>query len=373
MSDRLTPPVNAFLELPKPKMPPRKKQNEIIVKVTMKDVALSAGVSQSTVSFVLNGQEDMRIGTETKERVLKAAETLGYRYRPAGRPSARARHRVIGVMIDEIATSPFGAISIEGVQEQAWSSGILAEIVMTGGDRAYEQEVLRKWSRDGLEGVIYASILTREVEPPIALRKHRAVLLNCHDKTGQFTGIVPAERRGGYAATAALIAEGYRRIAFIAGEAWMEASEQRREGYIKAMADHGVPVEPELVRPGNFLPSGGRAATLDLLDLPQRPDAIFCANDLMAVGCYEAIKERGLQVGRDIAVVGYDDQEIAQHLAPALSTVLLPHREMGIWCVRQLLKKSEIKPHVERLSCPFVPRLSHRRMLADTAVDSPDV
>ncbi|MDE3238026.1 MAG: LacI family DNA-binding transcriptional regulator [Paracoccaceae bacterium] len=342
-------------------MPQRTKHNEINVKVTMKDVALAAGVSQSTVSFVLNGQEDMRIGADTKERVLKAAETLGYRYRPAGRPSAWARHKVIGIMIDEIATSPFGAISIEGVQERAWSAGVMTEIVMTGGDRSYEQEMLQKWARDGVEGVIYASILTREVEPPIALRKHRAVLLNCHDKASQFAAVVPAERRGGYAAAAALIAEGYQRIAFITGETWMEASEQRREGYMKAMADHGLMVDPALVRPGNFLPSGGRAATIDLLDLSERPEAIFCANDLMAVGCYEAIKERGLRVGADIAVVGYDDQEIAQHLAPALSTVLLPHREMGIWCVRQLLKKSEIKPHVERLTCPFVPRVSHHR------------
>lgn len=342
-------------------MPNPKNDKKINAKVTMKDVALAAGVSQSTVSFVLNGQEDMRIGTETKERVLKAAEQLDYRYRPAGRPPTRARHRVLGFMIDEIATSPFGAISIEGVQEQAWASGTIVEVVMTGGDRAYEKEVLQKWERDRVEGVIYASILTREVEPHIALRKHRAVLLNCHDKQGQFPAYVPAERRGGHAATAALIAEGHRRIAFIAGEAWMEASEQRREGFVTAMRENGLAIESDLVRQGNFLPSGGRAETHALLDLRQPPEAIFCANDLMAVGCYEAIKERGLQIGVDLAVVGYDDQEIAQHLAPTLSTVLLPHREMGVRCATRLLQRSEMKPGVTRLECPFVPRMSHLR------------
>ncbi len=337
----------------------KKKQKK--AKVTMKDVALAAGVSQSTVSFVLNGQEDMRIGKETRDRVLRAAETLDYRYRSAGRPPSRSRPTTYGFMIDEIATSPFASISIEAFQEQAWSDGALVEIAMTGGDPGYEQQVLQKWQRDGLDGVVYASILTREVSPHVALRKHRAVLLNCHDKEGLFRAVVPAERRGGHAATRALISEGYRRIAFIAGEAWMEASEQRQEGFVRAMRESGLEPESELIRQGNFMPSGGYRETRALLSLDAPPEAIFCANDLTALGCYEALKEHGVRVGADIAVVGYDDQEIAQHLSPALSTVLLPHGEMGRWCARQLRAKSTLLPRVERMACPFVARQSHLR------------
>lgn len=328
-------------------------------RVTMKDVAARAGVSQSTVSFVLNGMEDMRIGAETRQRVLDAVAVLGYRPRGAGRPPSALRKRVIGLMLDEIATSPFAAISIDGAQEEARKHDALLEIVMTGGDPEYEASALRKWAADGVDGVIYGSILTRKATPPDILGRHRAVLLNCYDGAGRYASIVPAERRGGEAATKALLAQGHRKIAFISGEAWMDASSQRQEGFARAMQDAGVSVDPALVREGNFLPSGGRSATLDLLRTGPRPEAIFCANDLMAVGCYEALKELGERPGETIAVMGYDDQEIAQHLSPALSTVLLPHREMGQWAISILLNEAGQPSTQERMECPVVLRASH--------------
>lgn len=330
-------------------------------RVTMKDVALHAGVSQSTVSFVLNGLEDMRISRETRKRVKDAVDALGYRPRGAGRPPKSAGLGVIGLMLDEIATSPFAAISIEGVQEEAWKNDIIVEVVMTGGDPQYEAEVLKKWAHDGVIGVIYNSILTREVSPPDGLARHRVALLNCYDTGGKYTSVVPAERRGGEEATKALLAAGHRRIAFISGESWMEASDQRMEGYERALRAARIPVDPSLIAEGNFLPSGGREATLKLMSGKSRPDAIFCANDLMAVGCYEALKELGEKIGDTIAVMGYDDQEIAQHLSPGLSTVLLPHREMGQWCVKEILAAKETV-HAERMNCPVVYRSSHRSM-----------
>ena len=328
-------------------------------RVTMKDVALRAGVSQSTVSFVLNGLEDMRISRDTRKRVMDAVDELGYRPRGAGRPPKSAGAGVIGCMFDEIATSPFAAISIEGVQEAAWKSNVIVEVVMTGGDAEYEAEVLKKWSGDNAIGVIYGSILTRELTAPEGLGRHRAVLLNCNDAEGRYASVVPAERRGGEVATAALISEGHNRIAFISGEPWMEASDQRMEGYERALRAARIPVDPSIIVEGNFLPSGGRAATLRLMQDGRKPDAIFCANDLTAIGCYEALKELGERPGETIAVMGYDDQEIAQHLSPALSTVLLPHREMGQWCVERLLSE-EVSSVQERMECPLVLRRSHQ-------------
>lgn len=327
-------------------------------RITMKDVALRAGVSQSTVSFVLNGLEDMRISRDTRKRVMAAVEDLGYRPRGAGRPPKSAGRGVIGLIIDEIATSPFAAISIEGAQEEAWKHNVLLEVVMTGSDAEYEAAMLRKWAGDNAMGVIYGSILTRALTPPEGLARHSAVLLNCHDTRGRYSSIVPAERRGGEVATAALVAEGHRRVAFISGEPWMEASDQRMEGYERALRAAGIPVDPSLIVEGNFLPSGGRRATLELMAHDRRPDAIFCANDLMAVGCYEALKELGERPGETIAVMGYDDQEIAQHLSPPLSTVLLPHREMGQWCVETLMSGRDA-PVSDRMECPLVLRGSH--------------
>ena len=284
---------------------------------------------------------------------------LGYRPRSAGRPPKSVSNAVIGLMIDEIATSPFASISIEGVQEEAWKQDILVEVVMTGGDPGYEAAVLRKWAADRVVGIVYGSILTRKVRPPDALSKHRAVLLNCYDSDGWFASVVPAERRGGEVATDALIAAGHTKIAFISGEPWMEASDQRMEGYERALRNAGIPVDPSLIVEGNFLPSGGRVATQQLMSASDKPTAIFCANDLMAVGCYEALKEMGVVIGKDIAVMGYDDQEIAQHLSPALSTVLLPHREMGQWCAELLLREPADTAEQLRLECPLVPRASH--------------
>ena len=328
-------------------------------RVTMKDVAVKAGVSQSTVSFVLNGLEDMRISEETRKRVLDAVKALRYRPRAAGRPPKSTDLRVIGVMFDEVATSPFASISIEGVQEEAWKSNVLVEVVMTGSDKLYEAEVLRKWSADRVEGVIYGSILTRSVTPPDGLAKHRSVLLNCYDPEKRYPSVVPAERRGGEKATKALIDAGHRNIAFISGEPWMEASDQRMEGYERALRSAGIPVDPSLIVEGNFLPSGGRAATLQLMQGGVRPDAFFCANDLMAVGCYEALKELGERVGETVAVMGYDDQEIAQHLTPSLSTVLLPHREMGQMCAGMILGSKSPGIDQQRVECPVVLRESH--------------
>lgn len=338
---------------------PRKQENK--GRVTMQDVAREAGVSQSTVSFVLNGNSDVRIGEEAQARVLDAAARLGYRHRSGLRSRARDQGPFIGFMIDEIATSIFASISIEGAHEAAWSAGHVLDIAMTGGDRAYEETVLERWVHDGVTGVIYGSILTRRVTPPESLYDLNAVLLNCHSDAHPLPEVVPSETLGGYAATEALILAGYRRIAHISGEAWMEAAIDRCEGFRNALTSNGLRIDPELIVEGNFLPSGGYAATKTLLALQRPPDAIFCANDLTAVGTYQAIAEAGLRIPDDMGVIGYDDQEIARQLTPTLSTVLLPHREMGEWAVDFLLtreKQKSRRTQTFKLECPVVRRQS---------------
>lgn len=337
---------------------PGKPQQDQSARVSMKDVATAAGVSQSTVSFVLNGVESMRIGTETQRKVLEAAERLGYVRRGAGRPPLL--HRFVGFMVDEIATSPFAAISIEGSQEAAWSNGVTLAAAMTGRDPDYEEDVLARWRSEGAIGIIYAAIFTRTTRLPRGIGNKGVVLLNCHAEDRSLPAVIPAEEPGGFAAANALINAGRRRIAFIGGEPWMEAAQQRYRGYRRALRSHGIDIDAALVRSGDFSALGGRRETHALMDLDDPPDAIFCANDFMALGCYEALKERRLAIPRDVAVMGYDDQEIAQHLVPLLSTVLLPHRQMGQWAVELVLGSRQPPARSPfSMKCPLVLRESH--------------
>ncbi len=328
-------------------------------RVTMMDVGLEAGVGQTTVSFIMNGHGDKRISEETRNRVIKAAKKLGYKPRKAGRPPSSGAHGVIGVMFDEVATTPFASITIEGAQERAWDNNIIVQVVMTGGNKEYETAVLRNWSADRVLGVVYSSIVTRSTTAPASLSMHKSVLLNCYEDEERFPSIVPADKQGGEAATKALIDAGHKKIAFISGEMWTEASALRQEGYQEAMRSAGLEVLQDFIIEGNFQTSGGRLATIKLMSGHTRPDAIFCANDLMAIGCYEALKELGLKPGTDVAVMGYDDMEVSKHLNPPLSTVLLPHREMGQWAIDSILSKHDQPIKQSYLKCPLVLRKSH--------------
>jgi LacI family transcriptional regulator len=156
-----------------------------------------------------------------------------------------------------------------------------------------------------------------------------------------------------------LICASHRRIGYINGEASMEASRQRFRGYRQALATADLPFDLDLVREGNWQPLSGYEGARELMTLKRPPTAIFCANDLMAVGCYETLHELGLRIPDDVAVMGYDDREIAQHLHPPLTTVLLPHFEMGSIAAEMLLDAAvgnTALPRQIKVECPIVRR-----------------
>lgn len=328
---------------------------------TMIDVANEARVSQTTVSLVLNHADGARLSQETRERVLKAAARLGYQPgRRVGAPAA-ASAASIGFVCDEISTDPWTAIGLDGVREKAWEHGLTVTVMVTRGDADMEAAVLAQLAAQPLLGLVYATINTRLIDPPAALFRMPAVLLNCHAAHGSLTSVVPGEAAGGHAAADVLIRAGHRRIGYINGEASMEASRQRLRGYRQALATADLPFDPDLLREGNWQPLSGYEATLALMALPSPPTAIFCANDLMAVGCYEALRELGLNIPSDVAVMGYDDREIAQHLHPPLSSVLLPHFEMGTIAAEILIDAaagSAGRPRQIKVECPIVRRKS---------------
>jgi LacI family transcriptional regulator len=326
---------------------------------TMIDVANEARVSQTTVSLVLNHADGARLSAETRERVVKAAARLGYQPVRRGFAPGAAAAASIGFICDEISTDPWTAIGLDGVREKAWERGLTVMVMATRGDADMESAALAQLTAQPLVGLIYATINTRLIDAPAALSKMPAVLLNCHAANGALPSVVPGEVAGGHAATDVLIRSGHRRIGYVNGEASMEASRHRLRGYRQALATADLPFDPDLVREGNWQPISGYEAARELMNLNSPPTAIFCANDLMAVGCYEALHELGLRIPDDVAVMGYDDREIAQHLHPPLTTVLLPHFEMGSIAAEILLDAasgSPSRPRQIKVECPIVRR-----------------
>ena len=318
----------------------------------MMDVARAAGVSQTTVSLVLNQAPGIRISEAARQRVQHAAASLGYRIGPRG----AGRLRVLGLLADELSTSPFMILSLDAARDAALEVNAVLVVAACRGDTGLEAAVLDLWQSQGLAGVIYARIFTRRISPPPQLMRHRSVLLNCFDAAQSLPAVIPAEQRGGLVATCCLLQAGHRRIALIGGEPWMQASRDRAAGYRQAMRQAGLPPDPSLVREGDWTTGSGLAQTSVLMALPDPPTAIFCANDAMAAGCYQALAKLGLRIPGDVSVIGYDNQPVSRMLEPPLTTLNLPHAEMGRWATDRLLSPSSPEARTVRLHCDLVER-----------------
>ena len=339
---------------------------------TMTDIAKQVGVSQSTVSLVLNHMTGAKVAAATRERVFAVAAELGYQLprrkttAPAAPPAASGVRRNLVVYIaDEIATSPHPAVTIDGARSAAWEHNCLLSVHVIGGDRELEDAALEAaLANPALLGLVYATIFTREVEPPAALARRRpgvsCVLLNCTSRERKLSSVIPGEIGGGIAATEHLIQAGHRRIGFINGEPWMDAGRDRLKGYRQALATADLPFDAALVRDGDWMSGTGFEHAMALLQLERPPTAIFCANDLMALGALEAARQLGLALPRQLSIIGYDDQEIARYAHPPLSTVLLPNYALGQWAVERLIDEAAatepLPPRQAKVECLLVQR-----------------
>lgn len=341
----------------------------------MTDVAKAAGVSQSTVSMVLNNMAGARLSASTRARVLSVAMGLGYRLPrrdPVLLPGSSAgveERNLVAYLVDELSTSPHPVQSVDGARDAAWQHGCVLSVAVTRGNPDQEQALIASYlAHPKLLGFVYSTIFTREVALPASLANVPTVLLNCHDPQFVGSSVVPSELAGGHAATEHLLKNGHTRIGFINGEHWMEAAKNRLKGYRRALATHDITFDPQLVRDGDWNASSGYQMTRELMKLERPPSAIFCANDLMAIGALDALHELGLAVPGQVAVMGYDDQEIAQHTRPPLSTALLPNYEMGRCALEtlldathsdaQALRRPTGKPRLIKIECPVVVRES---------------
>jgi LacI family transcriptional regulator len=329
---------------------------------TMSDIAKLAGVSRTTVSFVLNNVNDNGIPEETKEKVRTAARELGYRPNVAARLLRMNRSQTIGFITDEIASTPFAGNIIKGAQDAAWANDKVLMIINTNNNPKIKEQAVEMMLERRVEGIVYAAWYHQAVDPLLASGEAPLVLVDCYSEDRSLPSVVPDEVSGGRTATEALIRRGHERIGFINLRPGIPATIGRLKGYKQALAAHDLAFDESLVLYHDGTVGGGYRLAAELLRRPDRPTAIFCGNDRLAMDAYDAIKELGLRIPDDIAVVGFDNQEIiAARLRPPLSTVALPHYEMGQWAVNHLIEHAEggeIAPVQHTIDCPYVERES---------------
>lgn len=306
---------------------------------TIIDVARESGVSYSTVSRALNGYEFVK--PSTRDKVLRAAEKLGYVPNQQARSLAGGRSNLIGVLVPNLGNGYISEI-IRGVDEQLAESNYNLILYTThrhlGKESSYVATIMNG-AADGLLLIVPLTSMT--YLDSLRQQNFPYVLIDQSDTDNRSSIVRVTNWQGAYDATRYLLELGHRRIGFITGLMELTSATERLEGYRTAMTDHGAPVLDELVIEGDYWERGGYNATRKLLDLPQLPTAIFASNDLSAFGAMEAIRQQGLRIPEDISIVGFDDIPQAPYSYPKLTTVRQPLDQIGRTAVKMLLEHIE--------------------------------
>jgi LacI family transcriptional regulator len=322
---------------------------------TQADVAREAGVSRATVSYVVNGQTDGRIPISkvTRLRVLEAIEELDYE--PDGRAQAlrSGSTKTIGVIIPDVRNPHFWEYAA-GIEQEAHLWGYHLLLSSIAFDVEYAQDVFKGLARRRIDGLILASsfiVASEDAQNTLAqLRKRRLPMVELNDQY-DVDSIVCDYRQATNEVMAHLLSLGHRRIGMVYGVAAPELGDDRLTPYQDSLREAGF-LDPDLVAECGPTIEDGYQAALKLLQLPKRPTALIAINDLLAIGVLRAAGDMGLQVPRDLSLVGYDDVPMAKYMVPRLTTVSKDALGLGREAFKLLL---------ERIQNPDRPRVRHAR------------
>lgn len=306
----------------------------------MVDVARRAGVSQSTVSFVLNNRGDIPVAPETRRRVLEAAAELEFRPNKTAQALRLNSSSTLGIVTNGIASEPYAGGTLLGIQQAAREAGFVCMVVETRGDPSDGDDAVASMIDRGVEGLVYASPATIGVHASSHLRHTPVVFANCWplNEADPLAVIVPDEHQGGYGIARTVFDAGHRRVAFLGGTEGQWATVERRRGFVDAAREAGIDPSTVPEEYGTYSTHSGFTGAQRILETYQ-PTAIVCGNDRMALGAMLALHQRHLDVPGDVSIVGYDDQiNMADELSPALTTVALPFFQMGYIAGRTMLE-----------------------------------
>ncbi len=297
--------------------------------ITITDVAKAAGVSITTASRVFTESEHP-VNEATRGRVLTAAKELGYQPNMLASGLRRGKSFSVGIVLDSI-TGPFTPPIVQGIQECLKQSSFTSSIINSFNDPEIELEFVRTMLGRQVDGIIFVDTnvhsinqITLKTNKPLVFIKRRAVKYssNC-------VSVLPDNRYGGELAARHLVALGHSRIAHIRGPEGWDASHLREEGFRSVLEEKNIPIIEGLFVSGDWSMEAGYAAMQQLLSRTEHPTAVFVANDQMAAGAVYAIHDAGLDVPRDIAIVGFDNLELSRYTRPALTTINQPLQQLG--------------------------------------------
>jgi len=311
-------------------------------RVTVREVARAAGVHFSTVSRVMNPATRGQITDSVARRVLKAAERLGYRTNALAAGLRTRRSRVVGIIIPYI-DSPLYPPILLGVEDVLNERGYVAVICNTQNDPAREERAFAEMMGRQVDGLILGTA-TRHDPTVDAWVKRGAplVMINRTDQTGRAPSVITDDALGIGLVVDHLAQLGHKAIGHIAGPQQLSTGAARSKGFRRALARLRLRASGrETIVAEDFTREAGRRACHQLLNQFPQATAIAAANDLLALGCYEALRERGLACPKDVSVTGYNDSPFVDLLTPPLTTVRIPQREIGVQAARLLLHRIE--------------------------------
>ncbi len=320
------------------------------------DVAKQAGVSQSTVSLVLNGKASGRVSTHTQEAVRRAAQDLGYQPSMAARTLRLGRTHVAALIIPDVSNPVFAAV-LQGAEQAARLRDYTVVQVSTGNDPDWQKRIVHALATHSIDGfILWALDLSDSTQRD--LLRGNAVIVDGYSPS--FPSLLLDIEHGASAALRHLLSLGHRRIAHLAAHIDVETFRVRQRAYELLLSEAGIPLRADYLATADVNLEESCRAALDLLRRPEPPTAIYCDDDLMAAGVYTAARKLHLRLPADLSIVGFSDGLVAQLLDPALTTVAIPMMELGQRAMEILLTglESELNPFVERIPLDFVVRES---------------
>ena len=307
--------------------------------VTLRDIAKLTGFSINTVSRALNNKDEVR--AETRMKILEAAERLGYRPNRLAKGLRSNKTGTIGVVVTDVA-NPFFSALVKGIARAARDLDYSIILQDSDEDYAGEEEAIQVLLAEQVDGILITPVQSQRGTIERLCEAHFPFVLVGRFFPGLQTNyVIPDDYQGGFMATEHLLKQGHRNIAMINGPLHISSARERFEGFSDALKTYGVPVNRSQVVTGALTVEEGLALARSILVQTPRPSGIVCYSDFVAFGVMQAIREVGLSIPEDIAVVGFDDVRMASCLQVSLTTIKSPKEELGKQAVQSLVARLE--------------------------------